>query len=73
LRLATLFQAGTIQRLAAVLREELDETVLMAGSSLVEVQSAGSSPPLFLVHGAGGGMFRGYVNLSRRLGMDRPV
>jgi len=73
LRLATLFQAGTIQRLAAVLREEIDETALTSGSSLVEVQSMGSRPPLFLVHGAGGGMFWGYVNLSRRLGMDQPV
>src|SRR5262249_3358869 len=29
--------------------------------------------PLFLVHGAGGGMFWGYMNLSRHLGPDHPV
>ena len=73
LRLATLFQAGTIQRLAAVLRQEIDETTPAGGTSLVEVQSAGSRPPLFLVHGAGGGMFWGYVNLSRQLGVEQPV
>src|SRR5262249_32864634 len=46
---------------------------LTAGTSLVEIQSKGSKPPLFLVHGAGGGMFWGYVNLSRHLGRDQPV
>ncbi|HTL18654.1 MAG TPA: amino acid adenylation domain-containing protein, partial [Patescibacteria group bacterium] len=73
LRLATLFQAPTIERLAGVLREEIKEAAVTAGSSLVEIQSAGSRPPLFLVHGAGGGMFWGYINLARCLGPDQPV
>jgi amino acid adenylation domain-containing protein/FkbH-like protein len=73
LRLATLFQAPTIERLAAVLREEIKEGTVTSGTSLVEIQGAGSLPPLFLVHGAGGGMFWGYVNLSRHLGSAQPV
>jgi amino acid adenylation domain-containing protein/FkbH-like protein len=73
LKLATIFQAPTIERLASVLREEIKETAVAAGTSLVEIQTAGSRPPLFLVHGAGGGMFWGYVNLARRLGTDQPI
>src|SRR5206468_10373945 len=37
------------------------------------IQSKGSRPPLFLVHGAGGGMFWGYVNLARHLGAEQPI
>src|SRR5258707_751995 len=44
-----------------------------AGSSLGEIQPRGAKPPLFLVHGVGGGMFWGYTNLSRRLGPEQPV
>ena len=73
LRVATVFQAPTIEQLAAVIREEIQEGSALAGTSLVEIQSQGSRPPLFLVHGAGGGMFWGYVNLSRHLGTDQPV
>src|SRR6201999_674837 len=67
LRVATVFQAPT------VIREEIQEGSALAGTSLVEIQSQGTRPPLFLVHGAGGGMFWGYVNLSRHLGSDQPV
>jgi len=73
LRVATIFQAPTIEQLAAVIREEIQEGSALAGTSLVEIQSQGTRPPLFLVHGAGGGMFWGYVNLSRHLGSDQPV
>ena len=73
LRLATIFQAPTIQQLAAIIREEIAESSVTTGTSLVEIQASGSRPPLFLVHGAGGGMFWGYVNLSRHLGHDQPV
>ena len=73
LRLATIFKAPTIEQLAAILREEIKEGSVAEGSSVVEIQSKGSRPPLFLVHGAGGGMFWGYVNLSRHLGADQPV
>jgi amino acid adenylation domain-containing protein len=73
LRLATIFQAPTIHQLAAILRDEIMEASATADSSLVEIQGEGSRPPLFLVHGAGGGMFWGYVNLSRHLGPEQPV
>jgi amino acid adenylation domain-containing protein/FkbH-like protein len=73
LRVATVFQAPTIEQLAAVIREEIQEGTALAGTALVEIQAQGSRPPLFLVHGAGGGMFWGYVNLSRHLGADQPV
>ena len=73
LRVATVFQSPTIEQLAAVIREEIQEGSALAGTSIVEIQSRGARPPLFLVHGAGGGMFWGYVNLSRHLGDDQPV
>jgi len=34
-----------------------DGEELAPGSSLVEIQPKGSRPPLFFVHGVGGGMF----------------
>jgi amino acid adenylation domain-containing protein/FkbH-like protein len=74
IRLATLFQTPTIAQIAAILRE--DSKPVPAGipsSSVVEIQARGTRPPLFLVHGAGGGMFWGYVNLARHLGNDQPV
>jgi len=48
--------------------KKIQEGSALAGTSLVEIQARGTRPPLFLVHGAGGGMFWGYVNLSRHLG-----
>ncbi|HLH55808.1 MAG TPA: thioesterase domain-containing protein [Verrucomicrobiae bacterium] len=42
-------------------------------SCIVAIQRGTVRPPLFLVHGAGGGMFWGYTNLSRALGPDQPV
>jgi thioesterase domain-containing protein len=44
-----------------------------AGSAIVEIQPKGTHPPLFLVHGVGGGMLWGYNNLARHLGADQPV
>ncbi len=44
-----------------------------AGSSIVKLQAGGSKPPFFLVHGVGSGMFWGYANLARALGLDQPV
>jgi amino acid adenylation domain-containing protein/FkbH-like protein len=73
LPLAAIFMAPTIERLAAVIRDEMRENSATAGTSVVELQPKGTQPPLFLVHGAGGGMFWGYVNLARRLGLDQPV
>ncbi|HEU5124960.1 MAG TPA: amino acid adenylation domain-containing protein [Verrucomicrobiae bacterium] len=73
LKLATIFQAQTIEQLAAILRKEIQEDSAISGTSLVEIQPKGSRLPLYFVHGAGGGMFWGYVNLSRHLGPDQPV
>jgi amino acid adenylation domain-containing protein/FkbH-like protein len=73
LRLATIFQAQTIEQLAAILRKEIHEDTAISGTSLVEIQPKGSRPPIFFVHGAGGGMFWGYVNVSRHLGDGQPV
>ncbi len=73
LHLAAIFMAPTIEQLAAVIRDQSREDSITTGTSVVELQSRGTRPPLFLVHGAGGGMFWGYVNLARRLGNRQPV
>jgi thioesterase domain-containing protein/acyl carrier protein len=70
LRLSTIFQQPTIARLARAMQEGQTSTNV---SSLVEIQPRGTKPPLFLVHGAGGGMFWGYSNLARQLGENQPV
>ena len=73
LRLSTIFQEPTVEHLAGILREDARESSVPAITSLVGIQEKGNSSPLFLVHGAGGGMFWGYGNLSRRLGTGQPV
>jgi thioesterase domain-containing protein len=45
---------------------------IVANSSIVEIQPEGNRPPLFLVHGVGGGMLWGYQNLARHLA-DQPI
>ncbi len=70
LSVAAVFQAPTVAQLAVVLRAGKSS---VSNSSLVEIQPKGSKPPLFFVHGVGGGMFWGYTNLSRHLGLDQPV
>lgn len=64
----SMVQHCTVREMARLLRPDPDEA-----SSLVPIQPKGSRPPLFLVHGVGGGMFWGYANLSRGLGQDQPV
>ncbi len=71
LRLATIFQAPTVAQIAAILRGDAREPGTAGSSSLVELHTEGKGPPLFLVHGAGGGMFWGYLNLARHL--NQPV
>ncbi len=70
LPVAVVFQAPTIREMACFLRAEKS---LAPSSSVVEIQAKGSKPPLYFVHGVGGGMFWGYTNLSRCLGPDQPV
>jgi len=68
LPLATLFEAPTIEELARILGR--DESP--AGwSSLVAIQSSGSRPPFFCIHGAGGTVLI-YRELAQRLGPDQP-
>jgi len=70
LSVADLFQNPSISQLAVVLRGNSPQG---ASSAIVEIQPCGSKPPLFLIHGAGGGMFWGYNNLAHHLGPDQPV
>jgi amino acid adenylation domain-containing protein/FkbH-like protein len=71
IRVASVFQSPTIEELAWLIREE--EKQSEPKSSIVEIQGRGERSPLFLVHGAGGGMFWGYANLSRHLGASQPI
>lgn len=68
LPLATLFDAPTIEELAQVLRSQGSAS---AWSPLVAIQPAGSRPPFFCMHGAGGNVLI-YRELSRHLGADQP-
>jgi thioesterase domain-containing protein len=70
LQLRALHESPTIRKLANRLRQM---EPLATPSSLAALQPGGSRPPLFLVHGAGGGMLWGYSNLARHLGSDQPV
>ena len=65
LSLANVFQAPTIQQLAAMLGSQSDS---VDDPALVPVQPHGSKPPLFWVRG---GSF--LLPLTRRLGLDQPV
>jgi phthiocerol/phenolphthiocerol synthesis type-I polyketide synthase E len=68
LPLATLFEAPTIEELARILRRDESPT---GWSSLVAIQSPGSRPPFFCIHGAGGTVLI-YRELAQRLGPDQP-
>jgi len=68
LPLATLLHAGTIETLAARIREE---GWVPPWSPLIPMQPAGTKPPFFCVHGVGGNVLN-YRPLSQRLGNDQP-
>ena len=68
LPLATLFDAPTINELAAILRAEAPSD---GWSPLVAIQPDGSRPPFFCIHGAGGNVLI-YRELSQNLGSDQP-
>jgi thioesterase domain-containing protein/acyl carrier protein len=70
LPVAAVFQAPTVARLAEWFEVSKKRE---PGDAFLTIQSHGDLPPLFLVHGVGGGMIWGYANLSRRLGVDQPV
>lgn len=68
LPLGALFQAPTIERLAALMSEEPSEG---RWTSLVPIQPHGTQPPLFCVHG-GAGTILHLQPLARSLGPDQP-
>jgi phthiocerol/phenolphthiocerol synthesis type-I polyketide synthase E len=68
LPLATLYEAPTIDELTRIL---LGDVKTSGWSPLVPIQVAGSRPPFFCMHGAGGTVLM-YRDLSRHLGDDQP-
>jgi thioesterase domain-containing protein len=70
--IGSIFEAPTVEQLAKRLLDS-DAAHERHTSAVVEIHGGGTKPPLFLVHGMGGGMLWGYANLSRHLGPDQPV
>jgi amino acid adenylation domain-containing protein/FkbH-like protein len=68
LPLVTIFQSPTVHKLASILQENR-----ASDSLLVALQPGGAKSPLFLIHGAGGGILWGYANLAKHLAPDQPV
>jgi amino acid adenylation domain-containing protein len=66
---AALFQAPTIERLAAVLRQEGWSA---AWNSLVALQPHGSKPPFFCIPGILGNVFTDLGHMARYLGPGQP-
>jgi amino acid adenylation domain-containing protein len=67
--LATLLEAQTVAKQAALIQRK-DWKPLWG--ALVPIQTEGSKPPFFCVHGAGGNVLL-YRQLAQRLGSDQPV
>ncbi|HXO20594.1 MAG TPA: amino acid adenylation domain-containing protein [Thermoanaerobaculia bacterium] len=68
LPLATLFQNGTVEEMAGLLRRQ---TSGERHSSLVPIRSDGAERPFFCVHPAGGDVLC-FAALARHLGPDQP-
>jgi thioesterase domain-containing protein len=68
LPLSALFVGGTVEEMARLLRSE---TSHQEPSCLVGIQTAGSAPPFFCVHPAGGDVLA-FAALARALGPHRP-
>jgi thioesterase domain-containing protein len=66
--LVTIFQSPTIRQLASILQQSR-----ACDSLLVALQPTGTKSPLFLIHGAGGGILWGYANLAKYLAPDQPM
>jgi amino acid adenylation domain-containing protein len=67
LPLAVLFQGGTVEEMAALLRREEPASA----SCLVDIHPAGAARPFFCVHPAGGDVLC-FAALARHLGPDQP-
>lgn len=72
LPLATLFKSPTIEQLAKAIDGKDTQEVTEGWSPLVPIQTQGSKPPLFLVHGAGGNVLL-YQALARHMAPDYPL
>ncbi len=68
LPLVTLFQAPTIEQLAAILRQQGWES---PWASLVPIKPGGSKPPFYCVHGVGGNILE-YLDLAKYMDDDQP-
>jgi thioesterase domain-containing protein/acyl carrier protein len=64
-----LFEFPTVEALTRALAEQ---SWIPAWTSLVPLKPSGTRPPLFMVHGWGGGVF-GYRSFARQLDPDQPV
>ncbi|WP_327367119.1 non-ribosomal peptide synthetase [Streptomyces sp. NBC_01217] len=71
IRPASVFQAPTVEQLAALLSEE-DKGATGSASPLVTLCGSGAGAPVFLVHPLGGNILC-YAGLGDELGPDRPV
>jgi non-ribosomal peptide synthetase component F/thioesterase domain-containing protein len=69
LGLSTLLNCPTIEGLAQLIRGELSP---QTPSSIVTIQSRGTSAPLFMIHGVGGNVLNFY-DLAKELGSNQPV
>ena len=69
LPLVTLLEAPTIERLAALLK---DEGWKPRWSSLVPIRPGGTRPPFYCVHGVGGNILE-FEHLGRYLDPDQPL
>ncbi len=70
LPLASLFQRGNVEQMAALLRQNGQATASVH-SPLAPIQTTGTKPPFFCVPGAGGYVIYLY-QLARCLGADQP-
>jgi amino acid adenylation domain-containing protein len=68
LPLVTLFEAPTIEQLAAILRQDGSPSNV---SLVVPIQARGHRPPFFCVHGLGGAVLR-FQELARHMAPDQP-
>src|SRR5439155_14445594 len=70
LPVTALFQAGTVEQIAPMVRERRNAD--SGPRSLVRLQPRGSRPPLVLIPPAGGSLIC-YSEMARLLGPDQPV
>ncbi len=69
--LSAFLNASTIEQMVSMLRKS-EEELSASWSPIVPIQSGGSNPPIFFVHGADGNILY-YRDLARHLGPDQPV